>query len=69
MFCFHCGCIIHGNKGCGGNWCLLPVNGGKPFGHWLRVEEIGLEGGNGMAEYGQEKGNGEAAEEQVHGNE
>lgn len=34
LFCFHCGCIVHGPKGCSGKQ-------GKQWGVWLRAYDVG----------------------------
>lgn len=43
LFCFLCGCIFHGPRGClakrGGR--VTPTEGEKQWGAWLRADEAG----------------------------
>lgn len=68
-FCFYCGCILHGNKGCGGiRSTRRPSTAGeKPWGTRLRAEEAGTKMGSGFTEQGQGDGDSQPFGEQSHG--
>lgn len=69
MFCFYCGCILHGNKECRGNRNLRQATmaGGKPWGTRLRAEEAGTKFERGYADQSQGDGDSQPSEEQPFG--